>query len=157
MKISTFLLLLGVIISSVCSGQHNDETKIDKNLQAEWIKSASKELLKFKPDPSGEKVIPLINSAPGYEKISYRICGKGYIVADNQDWIYIVCSSSHDNEKIGDISIAVDNKKRIFINNGHICGGMIHFESNGQLKLTSSDHFFQSFHEDSYDTAWKKI
>lgn len=50
--------------------------------------------------------------------------GTGLIEFDNNEWIYIATHSWHLDDKIGDVSVAIDNKGNIYLNEGHVCGGI---------------------------------
>lgn len=147
------MIVIGLALLRVSFGQHHDPLKVSQKDQEKWLKQTSGMMLGFKPGDS-----PLmdahITAYDEYYKISYRLMKTGYIQLENQSWIYFISSSSHDNPEIGDITVAMDNQKRFFINRGHICGGMIHFQSEKKIDLRTPDDFFTNFREDVDNDPW---
>ena len=123
-----FLTLLAIL--SQANAQHADNSLINIEKRNEWIQSTSKELKNIKPGDSYKKVDLKITEYNNKVKHSVRILKEGMLDLPNGNWIYITTSSSHNNPEIGDIILAIDNKRRIFYNEGHVCGGIIHFETD---------------------------
>lgn len=48
-------------------------------------------------------------------RLLVRILEKGWIDLPSESWIYRVTTSSHNNPEIGDVSVAIDNRKNLYI------------------------------------------
>jgi hypothetical protein len=92
-----------------------------------------------------------------WQKLSCRVTKQGIIKLSNGIWIFIKTNSSHENEEIGDVSMAIDNKQNVFKNDGHVCGGIIHFQTSLLKELKSTSDFFKYFVSDTDSAAWVKI
>ena len=88
---------------------------------------------------------------------SVRVKKEGWIDLPGENWIYIVTASAHDSPEIGDLSLAIDNHQSIYLNNGHVCGGIINFESRQLRELKTSQDFFRYFVSDTDYEAWERV
>ena len=149
------LVLLAAICTSHAQGTLNSKIKLEE--RDKWIKETSKDLKNFKPDSTIKIIADELIDMVDFKKISFRVINNGIIKLNNGDWIYITTNSSHENEAIGDISLAIDNSKTIFKNEGHVCGGIIHFETSQITELQTSADFFKYFVGDSDSKGWKKL
>ncbi len=100
-------------------------------------------------------VNPQVTRYEDVRKVSYRIADQGSIHCKNGDIIRIVLHSSHTNKEIGDVALGIDNYKRVFLNSGHVCGGIVHFESKDDVLPLSADDFFARFISDTDDEKWQ--
>jgi len=82
---------------------------------------------------------------------------RGNVTCENGDIIRIVLHSSHTDKEIGDISVAIDTQMRIFVNAGHVCGGIVHFEAKDVLLAKDADDFFSRFVSDTDDKRWQRL
>ena len=151
-----FLSLVCLSIITISIAQHSGESKISEKKRDKWIQKTTQELRKFSPDSLTPKIMIDFASYEDWQKLSCRVMKTGIIKLNNGDWIYIKTSSSHENEEIGDVSMAIDNKKDIYKNEGHVCGGIINFETSllSELKITSD--FFKYFVSDTDSSKWVK-
>ena len=152
-----FLSLVCLSIITISIAQHSGESKISEKKRDKWIQQTTQELRKFSPDSLTPKIMIDFASYEDWQKLSCRVTKQGMIKLSNGDWIYIRTNSSHENEEIGDVSIAIDDKKDVFKNDGHVCGGIIHFETSLLKELTSTSDFFKYFVSDTDSAAWVKI
>ena len=44
---------------------------------------------------------------------------------------------------------------RVFVNAGHVCGGIVHFETKDVILSADADDFFSRFHSDTDDERWE--
>jgi len=51
----------------------------------------------------------------------------------------------------------MDNRKNLYYNEGHVCGGIIHFETTRLKELKTSKEFFTNFVSDTDGMIWKRI
>jgi len=142
-------------------GQHL-ESPADPKAQKRWIKQTAKEIQHDQRLLDTEEIMPEITDIPEYQSTSYRITAKSLIRCSNDDILVIQPHSSHQDEKIGDVSIAVTGSGKVWVNYSHICGGIIHFKNYDTALPTSSADFFQRFKgEDDHGkdgwVRWKKF
>jgi hypothetical protein len=98
-----------------------------------------------------------ITDIEDFFQISYRLMGDGYIRFENGDWLFLRSTSSHLNEQVGDITLAIDNRGEIFINEGHVCGGIIHFITHEKKAVKAASDFIQHFMSDTDDQYWSRL
>jgi hypothetical protein len=131
--------------------------KVVTEEQKAWIKEMMEVLLNTTTLPAADTIAITTNELDDFRQSGFRLKGTGYIHFENGDWIYLVSNSSHTNEKIGDITLAMDNKKRFYLNEGHVCGGIIHFTTGRMFKTLDADMFFRYFRGDEDETEWKAL
>ena len=142
---------------SISYAQHTDASLISVEKRDQWINKTSQELKNFIPDTILTSITIDRYVWDEGQKISCRVSENGIIRLDDGGWIYITTTSGHQNIEIGDISMAVDHKKNIYKNFGHVCGGIIHFESTQLTELTKTADFFKYFFSDTDSAAWEKV
>ncbi len=136
---------------------HVGQDLTDHQEREKWIRETVI-ILKKLSGPADEQIIEKkVTELDGFFQAGYRVQGSGYIRFDNGDWIYLVSNSAHDNEKIGDITLAMDNKRRFYINEGHVCGGIIHFVTNDKIAVRAATDFTEHFISDTDDAGWKNL
>ena len=113
----------------------------------QWIKEKSAMLKKFKPNAVIAKAVISENEVTNGINLSVDINDKGYLVTKDSGWIYFITHSAHNNPKVGDITLAIDNSKNIFINEGHVCGGYASFRALNFKEVNSVSDFFQYFNK----------
>jgi hypothetical protein len=123
----------------------------------QWIKEKSAMLKKFKPNAVIAKAVISENEVTNGINLSVDINDKGYLVTKDSGWIYFITHSAHNNPKVGDITLAIDNSKNIFINEGHVCGGYASFRALNFKEVNSVSDFFQYFNSEEKNGQWKKV
>jgi hypothetical protein len=58
---------------------------------------------------------------------------------------------------VGDLTLAIDNHGKIYLNEGHICGGIIHFIINDKIAVKAASDFIQHFISDTDDQYWRRL
>ncbi len=154
---TTLITILIFLFSLPVRGQHAGNAAISDVSRKQWVKETSRELRKFNPENCVNYMEPETMEIDGYFRISYRMTEPGCIRFENGDWIYLVSNSSHFNEKVGDITLAIDNQNRRFINEGHVCAGIIHFIIEEKVEVKSADQFFELFVSDTDSIHWRKM
>jgi hypothetical protein len=140
-------------VASPLKGQ-GCETPANKAKQKKWIKTTIAGLKKDKTLAVVAVTETEIQSVPGFKMISYRVNGPTRILCSGGEWIYFKPHSGHESSDIGDVCIAITEKGRIYINYGHICGGIVHFiNKKGELPADASE-FFDAFISDTDDKPW---
>lgn len=157
MKKVVLLLVMMFPIFTVTVAQHSSNSKISVKNRETWIMETTDELRKFSPDSLTPPIILSYSAYEDWQKLFCRVTKNGIIKLNSGDWIYIRTNSSHENEEIGDISIAIDSNKDIFKNEGHVCGGIINFETNLFSELKTTSDFFKYFVSDTDSATWEKI
>jgi hypothetical protein len=152
-------LSMGICLSiiTISVAQHSGESKISVKKRDAWIRETTMELMQFSPDSLTSHIILAYSAYEDWQKLSCRVTKNGIIRLNNGDWIYIRTNSSHENEEIGDISMAIDNNKDVFKNEGHVCGGIINFETNLFSELKTTSDFFKYFVSDTDSATWERI
>ena len=149
------LFLVAVVF--VSNAQETENSKISPEKRDKWAKETAAGLMIFQPDSSVRVISPDILYTGEKNKISYRINKKSLIRLNNGGWIFIVPHSSHDDEEIGDLSLAVDHNKNIYICDAHVCGGIIHFETDQITELKETSEFFKYFISETDSKGWSKF
>ncbi len=151
--------LIGVfcLTSLLLSAQHADPSRVVPEKREAWIQNTIQQLRKIRPDTVSNRIAVEQKSFDDYFRLSVRINKEGLINLPEREWIYIITSSAHDNPETGDISLAIDRHGRLYQNNGHVCGGIITFETDKIKKVKSSRQFFKHFVSDTDGEKWKKI
>jgi hypothetical protein len=102
-----------------------------------------------------QMVIPHITQYEHIREVSYRVVDRGNVKCENGYIIRNMQHSLHSDKEILEISIAVDNRMRVFVNAGHVYGGIVHFETNDDILPADVDVFFSRFHLDTDDERWE--
>jgi hypothetical protein len=118
-----------------------------------WITMMSDSLRKSKNDHFSNVESNTIEWTE-YVKTSYRVYLAGEIKFGEKDTVQIVLHSSHENTAIGDIALAMNDLGDIYINTGHICGGMAHFVRYSTKIPESSEEFFTTFVSEADNSGW---
>jgi len=152
MRRFALVALLAVILVNVNGQDHFHQA--DARSQKKWLKQQVKELLAFSPAENLTPVAALTVDLGEYKIQSFKIKGETLIRFDDNSWIYIKSHSSHEDTLIGDISIAMSDTREFYINNGHICGGIIHFICKSDNPPLSKSEFIDCYVADTDDQPW---
>jgi hypothetical protein len=136
---------------------HVNPLAINQVERENWIHTTIENLQNIQAPQNETSIETNITDIEDFFQISYRLQGSGYIHFDNGDWIYLVSTSSHDTEQVGDLTLAIDNHGKIYLNEGHICGGIIHFIINDKIAVKAASDFIQHFISDTDDIGWKNL
>lgn len=157
MLIRLTLTIIIAFFCSIVSAQHTDAAKLNPAEQQKWVKKTASEMVQFNPDSSALLIVPHITETDDYYQITYRLDGKGWINFASGEWIYMISSSAHANPEVGDITLAMDNKKNFYTNNSHVCGGIIHFQCLKKFEIKSPADFFKNFEGDTDNIPWAPV
>ncbi|HNZ43741.1 MAG TPA: hypothetical protein PLI16_05595 [Bacteroidales bacterium] len=152
-----FVLLSFLFNRNDVTAQHTDSTKISPALQQKWLEQTASRMIDFIPESSTALINPVINDFEEFYMVSFRLIDSGWIKLKNDQWIFLISSSAHSSSEVGDITIAMDNKKHFYTNNGHVCGGIVHFQCRKKIKLKSPSDFFNNFLSDTDGKPWKSL
>lgn len=133
--------------------QHTDN-KINKAMQQQWIENTIVELKKSDAFSSFKPIKADIKSFPEYSLVSYRIYGKVRLQCADGEWIYFKSNSSHTNSEVGDVCLAISDKGKVYVNYGHICGGIVHFNDKSNQTPRDANDFFTRFNSDIDNQPW---
>lgn len=156
-NISVWLLMVLFSLSadSVYSQIQAESAGICESQKSKWLSEAIQFLLT--PEYTEQLALLRIDT---YEtdsnQLSHRVRlnGKGKLMLENDQWIAMKSHSSHDSKDIGDITVAIENTGRIYISEGHICGGLISFAFVGKEIRYDTDFFFNHFKSDTESAPW---
>ncbi len=137
---------------------HREGADVSERQQNRWIRNSIRELKKFSPEKCQNPIEPRVIELSDYYRKSFRLAGgEGCILFSNGDWIFMVSNSTHDNPRIGDITLAIDSNGRIYKNEGHVCGGIIHFVNNVKMETDTANCFFDHFKSDTDNMGWIRL
>jgi hypothetical protein len=145
----------GFGLSQKYFSSHN-KSLVKSSKQKKWIKSAIKSMKSLPFESNIEVCQPHTVDIPDYQKISYRIQDCRKVSFLNGDTVLICLHSVHQDPKVGDVSIAMDSKNNVYVNFGHICGGLINFERMSLVPPQNMADFTENFVSDTDDEKWKK-
>ena len=158
MKIKLLLSLAVVFMFLSSFGQCTDQTLVKPEKRQEWINQMKKEIVKLNPDTVHHILeASIVDLGAEYYTFSYRLKTTGLIQISPNEWIYLTSSSSHNNPEVGDITIAIDQDRQFYINEGHVCGGIVHFRTETKIDLKTSKQFFEYFRSDIDSIPWSAI
>ncbi len=172
-----FLLLIGFLLQCcIVNGQETDSlntirmnelwkrnysghvsTSIDKKKQETWIKQRIKWMQDSLHIDSLEFVEPNIIDIPDLQKISYKLKDCQNIRVANAENITICVHSAHQDPDIGDVCIGMTGETIFYVNDGHVCGGLINFERMALTIPSDLMDFFNSFVSDTDGHTWLPI
>lgn len=153
--IGLMLLLLAGFGQLVAQTLHHGQ-EFDAQKRSEWIINTVTYLENSgDPDMLQKVVVNEYEQEDGLIAFRVRVIREAWVDFENGDRIHFVCNSSHEDEAVGDVCVAIDQKGKVFVNEGHVCGGLINFEYRGKNAPTSADLFFQNFKSDTDKKIWK--
>lgn len=153
------LLMVLLFLVSFGYGQNQKEfSGTDNNLKNEWIAETIK-YLAVTENVSHFPVLQIDTYEKGQNQFTQkiRLKGEGILKFNDNLWIVMKSHSSHDNSNIGDIVISSTNAGNFYVNDGHICGGIISFVYDGTVSLQHPDFFFSHFTSESESSQWKLL
>lgn len=89
-----------------------------------------------------------------FYQASYRLIDKGMIKFEDGSYLKMISTSSHTRSDIGDVTVAINEKGDVYINQGHICGRIIHFNTHQRDKVKTAADFITHFTCDTDDEPW---
>lgn len=152
-KFLTIILLIIVLFNPNSSfsqlgiekGAYFDSLNIELK---EWIIKNSENLYKgivqFEKKDSLHFRISRKNGELSYQ---YELTNKAYQKFKKRSWIKMISLSSHENPDIGDVTLAITNKGKVYINRGHICGNVVTFHSQNKLSRLTALKFLTNYTE----------
>jgi len=155
LKIIVPVLLMTLTFEPEATSQMIDDSVAIEDAKLQWIEQTAASMASMRPEMCTNVIEPSIRKLGDYYRLSYRLKGSGCIRFDNGDWIFLVSNSEHFDKEVGDVTLAIDNSKRIFINDGHVCGGIVNFIVDGKTALDSAEAFFQHTVSDTDDIKWQ--
>lgn len=150
-------ILLVFLFSSISVhgfSQSHDKIDVDIVKRENKIAEIIQGLKSFQPSQNTDFIELKHFNQDNYIKTSIRLIDSGTLRLSNGEWIHFVSISSHYNKEVGDATLAIDNTGNIYINDGHVCGGIIHFENYNAKELQTSLQFFQNFVSDTDKKKW---
>ena len=155
---SLFLLILFVNISFESDAQHWLNKSVVPEKQKKWIAENIVLLKKIKPDKSLDTAqiyqLDFVDSVG----LAVYVSDKALVKTTGKGWIYVIAHSEHDDKAVGDIALAIDNKKKIYKNVSHVCGGVVVYQASHFKELKKTDDFFKYFTNNAGgDGRWKRV
>lgn len=118
----------------------------------EWINNAVGLLKTKSPADSSIYLHRQVFEQDGYSKISYTLDSEdGYITFPKGEWLYMLVHSEQSSEAIGDITLAIDHRGKLYINKGHVRRGVISFFTDVVARITSVADFIRYCKADTND------
>jgi hypothetical protein len=132
----------------------HSSTQINLKKRSSWIEEAIQELSSLSTDSNAETIIFQTIDLEDYQKTYIRVQQPGNIKFINGSSASIMLHSVHEDPEIGDVSLLVSGDK-IFVNYGHICGGIVRFCSM-DLNAPQGIQDFTSRFLSEEGVAWEK-
>ncbi len=152
--ISSAFLLLFLVCSSSLYAQGHTALKIDSHARNVWVKQMRKSLKEIKPGDVPTKAKLETYERDGMIHQKYRIIKAGLIQFNPKEWVYVTLHSQHDDNRIGDLAIAIDQDGKYYYHLGHVCGGIVHYQATTTNRLSGSNDFFLYFKDDIDGLPW---
>lgn len=149
---STEMPLFGRSILKSQYNAHGELAPIDTSLQAKWIAQAVADLKR--EDVKYQEIFLVDRSYENFVRMEYKVSDNGVIKFKDGSFLKIITHSSHDNPKIGDMTCAINDKGRIYIHQGHNCGGIIRFMIDRKIDVVGVDDFINQFYSDIDGSTW---
>ena len=133
---------------------HGKKGVVDQEKRTKWISKAIDSLMLI-----SESDVPQLAKNEliheDFYRVGYRLIEKGMIKFEDGSYIKLMSTSAHAISEIGDITLAVDAQGRVYINQGHICGRIIHFNTHEKGLTLSAATFLKNFTSDTDDEPWQ--
>jgi hypothetical protein len=153
---SAIILLLSSFPTSLHAQGHS-ELKVDPDARNEWVKQVRNSLKGITPDDVPKKVKLKAYERDGMIRQKYRINKAGLIQFNSKEWVYVTLHSQHDDDRIGDLAIAIDQDGKYYYHLGHVCGGIVHYQATATNLFSSSEDFFLYFKDDIDGLPWHRL
>ncbi|HRY34137.1 MAG TPA: hypothetical protein P5531_14320 [Bacteroidales bacterium] len=157
LKIGLLLLLLPIACNNHAQAPCNRQAERVREAREHWIGLRQQQMLLFTTESCKEiiqcQTIDLID----LQQTTYRLHGQGCIFFVDGSWVTLVSVSSHEDTAVGDITLARDDRGMFYQNDGHVCGGMIHFVIKNRTDIRTAADFFRDSRSDTDDKPWKAI
>lgn len=134
---------------------HLSPESIDSTKRIAWIEHSIDSLLRNFSNIDLKKVEIYQRQREEQLYLTCRIINAGYITA-GIDTCYLFLFSSHQNPAVGDVIIAISDKRKVYVNNGHVCGGIVHFQSFKISKPSSFQEFIAHFSPEISPSIWRQ-
>jgi hypothetical protein len=133
---------------------HGKKITVDEHKRNDWIRSAADMLRDTKNSDIDHVLVMNELVHEDYYQASYRLIDKGLIKFEDGSYLKLMSTSTHTHKDIGDITLAVNQQGDVYINQGHICGRIIHFNTNQKELALTSATFLKNFTSDTDDEPW---
>jgi hypothetical protein len=133
---------------------HGKKAVVDDKKRNEWIsKTVDSLMLKNESDFPCLVINELVHE--DFYQASYRLIKKGMIKFEDGSYVKMVSTSAHATTEIGDITLAVNERGDVYVNQGHICGTIIHFNTHQKGLTRTAATFLRDFSSDTDDEQWQ--
>jgi hypothetical protein len=133
---------------------HGKKAVVDENKRKEWISMAVDSILNKNENDFPSLVINELVHEDFYQA-GFRLIKRGMIKFEDGNYIKMMSTSAHATSEIGDITLAVTEQGDVYINQGHICGTIIHFNTHQKDRTKSAADFLTYFTSDTDDEPWQ--
>jgi hypothetical protein len=133
---------------------HGKKITVNERKRNKWVQVTATKLRDTKNSDNYQELVINEVSHEDYYKASYRLIGTGMIKFEDGSYLKLMSSSTHTNKKIGDITLAVNEQGDVYINQGHICGSIIHFETIQRNLPKTALEFLTNFTSDTDSEPW---
>lgn len=125
--------------------------------RAAWIAETASQLRTFKPDDTTPRIVFTQSGHNGVDVLGCQVKKRGLIPLGTNDWVYIVAHSSHLKDNVGDLSLAISARGKLYQHEGHVCGGFIGFIGTNMVPPATSQAFFEAFIDDVDNRPWRPL
>lgn len=153
-KINSGKVLFGISRLKSHFELHGKKSIIDEEKRNKWIQEAAEKLKSTKNVDNYQQLVMNELTHEDFYQASYRLIDSGMIKFDDGSYLKLKSTSTHSMAEIGDITLAVDRHGDVYINQGHICGGIIHFNTHQKDVARTDVDFLKYFQSDTDDEQW---
>lgn len=137
---------------------NNLNSAINFEKREQWYKTALEELVSEKTGSAYETIRIqeyIAEEFLYYKKYVKLSKDKSYkLVFSDGSFLVFKCHSVYDSAEIGDITVAINEKNIAYKNDGHVCGGIIHFVELQNKAVHTSHDFIRNFKSDTDFKSW---
>lgn len=133
-------------------------TNVNSVAQTEWIEKTVASMRTVKPD-TDSKIFD-INDPKHLRKdwISCRIMSGSFLRVSEDQWLYFVYHSAHDDSAIGDVRLAITQDGDVYISYAHACGKWLLFRSDDLTFPKTSHEFLEKFRSsEEKQSSWVRL
>lgn len=150
---SMILLLAAASVPLFATAQHG-KSKPDPAQQAAWLRAAADSLRAASPERWPALKVREQDLAGGKRR-SYKLSGRGCLPLEGNRHICFISTSSDTDPGVGDLILARDDRGKMALHRGHVCGGIIHFLGPANKPVQRLSDFTRWFRSDTDTLSWE--
>jgi hypothetical protein len=133
---------------------HGKSSVVDVKKRGQWISETINLMNTAHSEANVELLVMQELIHEDFYQMSFRLIDSGKIIFQDGSFLYLVSTSAHTTKDIGDVTLAVNQDGDVYINQGHICAGIIHFKSHKKGTAHTAEAFLKNFKSDTDEEPW---